>query len=209
MPSTSPTPDFADLDAVRKVVDALVTFDPEQQKRILRWAREKLELPADAPPVSQYGVPEQTLAPRASQEGGEPSRTMDIKTFIESKNPSSDNQFAAAVAYFYRFEAPDHLRKEAITKDDLLEACRQVGRNRISRPDQTLVNAHGQGLLDRAEKGAYSINTVGENLVAVALPSDGGGRAVARGGGKKKPGRRRVATKGAAKRRTSSAKTRR
>jgi hypothetical protein len=35
------------------------------------------------------------------------------------------------------------------------------------------VNAHTQGLLDRGDRGAYVINTVGENLVAMALPSDG------------------------------------
>jgi hypothetical protein len=197
-----PLPDnvnFDDLDAVRKVVDALSTFDPDQQQRILRWAREKLglsvELATPAPMVEQ-GQP--SGGPSRNEETHR-SKSSNIRTFIESKNPSSDNQFAAAVAYFYRFEAPEHERKDAINKDDLLDACRQVGRNRISRPDQTLVNAHGQGLLDREEKGLYRINTVGENLVAVALPSDGR-TTVTRATKKKSPSRKAVKKAASAKR---------
>jgi hypothetical protein len=113
----------------------------------------------------------------------------DIKSFVEKKNPSFDTHFAATVAYYHRFEAPEHLRKESITKEDLQEACRQSGRERLRHPAQTLVNAHAQGLLDRGDRGAYVINTVGENLVAMALPSDGkakpGGRTAPRSGAKK------------------------
>ncbi len=101
-----------------------------------------------------------------------PAQGSDIKSFVEKKKPSSDTQFAATIAYYYRFEAPGHLRKESITSADLQDACRQTGRRRIRHLRQTLVNTHRQGLLDRAERGAYSINTVGENLVAMALPSD-------------------------------------
>jgi hypothetical protein len=38
-----------------------------------------------------------------------------------------------------------------------------------------LINAHHQGLLDRGERGKYEINAVGENLVALSLPSSQGG----------------------------------
>jgi len=47
-----------------------------------------------------------------------------------------------------------------------------VGRARLENPGQTLRNAHHGGLLDRGEgRGLYVINTVGENLVAMTLPS--------------------------------------
>jgi hypothetical protein len=95
----------------------------------------------------------------------------DIKSFMDQKEPSSDTEFAATVAYYYRFEAPVPERRETIGKDDLLEACRLVGRGRPARPAQTLVNAHGAGVLDKAGRGQYLINTVGENLVAITLPS--------------------------------------
>ena len=83
-----------------------------------------------------------------------------------------DVQFAAAVAYYYRFEAPGSHRKSEIGADDLREACRLVNRERFSNPLQTLQNARNLGLLDRPTRGMFSINSVGENLVAMTLPSD-------------------------------------
>lgn len=99
--------------------------------------------------------------------------TQNIKSFVTAKNPRSDVQFAATVAYYFQFEAPQSERKSAINKDDLQDACRKVGRERFKNPYQTLVNAHTLWLLDKgAEKATYSINSVGENLVAMTLPGD-------------------------------------
>lgn len=190
---TKPQPD--DLDAVRTIVGALEGFDAKDKQRIIRWAQEKLGLAQQPPALSSLtatNVDSLTTHPAAP-----PSQGSDIKSFVEKKSPSSDMQFAATVAYYYRFEAPAHLRKESITSEDLQEACRQVGRDRLARPAQTLVNAHAQGLLDRGERGAYSINTVGENLVAMALPSEGKARATA--GTKNRLGGKRT-TKKTAKR---------
>ena len=70
-------------------------------------------------------------------------------------------------------EAPQADKKRAISKDDLQEACRKAGRERLANPGQTLRNAHQLGLLDKGEEpGSFSINTVGENLVAMTLPGD-------------------------------------
>jgi hypothetical protein len=100
--------------------------------------------------------------------------TTDIKTFIAAKRPRKDVQFAATVAYYYRFEAPQAERKDEINKDDLQEATRKAGRERFGNPLQTLNNAHTLGLLDRgSDKGTFTINSVGENLVAMTLPGDG------------------------------------
>jgi hypothetical protein len=167
---TSGTSD--DLDAVRVIVDALGAFQTADRQRILRWAQEKLGLPGfiGAPSTAQQAESAIKHQPESAAVGG----VTDIRTFIEKKKPASDLQFTAAVAYYYRFEAPSDQRKDGITSSDLLDACRQVGRPRMKRPAQTLVNAHRQGLLDRGEPGTYSLSTVGENLVAVALPADGG-----------------------------------
>lgn len=162
-----------DLEAVRTIITALQPFERNDQERILRWTREKLGL-ADhgplttAPPASQISSPSDAAAVSRSAVS-----SRDIKSFIAEKAPASDRQFAAAVAYYHRFEAPEEARKDSITKDDLQEACRLTGRNRFPKPAQTLINTHNAGLLDKAERGAYSISTVGENLVAVTLPSGG------------------------------------
>jgi hypothetical protein len=174
-----------DLDAVRTVVAALEPFDGIQQERIIRWAKEKLGLVGER---SGERDKEDHDGERDSadkhQQGGQHSQ--DIKTFITRKNPRSDVQFAATVAYFYRFEAPQSERKDAIVADDLQEACRKIGRERLNNPAQTLRNAHQQGLLDRpGELGAFSINTVGENLVAMTLPASSGQGSVAKKAQKK------------------------
>lgn len=184
-----------DLEAVRIIVNTLSAFDATEQERILRWSREKLGLPTDAQGSAAVNT-QTSIAPQPPTYGALASRSRntaaDIKSFIAEKIPSSDTQFAAAVAYYYRFEAPEAARKETITADDLQEACRLAGRSRIQKPAQTLINAHNGGLLDKAgDRGTYSISTVGENLVAMTLPSGAGKKTRA---GKKSTTKRRDKT---------------
>lgn len=155
---------------MRIIVGALEKFDASSQQRVLRYVQEKLGLGVSPKSSDLQPKKEPDLgAPLAA-----PGAGSDIKSFIEKKNPNSDTQFAAAVAYYYQFEVPPGMQKTSITSDDLQDACRKVGRDRFPKPAQTLVNAHNLGLLDKAgERGSYALSTVGENLVAVALPSDG------------------------------------
>jgi hypothetical protein len=161
-----------DLEAVRTVVDALKDFKLEEQQRIFRWAAEKLgvSLPAGTGQVPTAGTLATTPA-RPAITPAAPGGATDIKTFMGEKKPRNDVQYAAAVAYYYRFEAPPAEKKDTINKDDLQEATRKSGRDRFTNPLQTLNNAHTLGLLDRGpEKGTFVINSVGENLVAMTLP---------------------------------------
>ena len=170
-----------DLDAVRAISETLKNFKSEEQQRILRWAVEKLGLPSPSGLTTPAGstvtpsptVPS-TLSSRTPATATSTNGGVDIKSFIDLKQPRSDVQFAAAVAYYLRFDAPLAERKEAINKEDLQEACRKAKRDRLKNPYQTLVNAHTLGLLDKgSEKATFAINTVGENLVAMTLPGDG------------------------------------
>jgi len=175
-------PALDDLEAVRTIVNALQGFDPNDQERVLRWAREKIGLSVQAVPVISPATPTKGGPSPGVVSASSPDRPTshmsDIKAFLTLKEPKSDLQFAAVVTYFYKFEAPESERKTSVTADDLQEACRKAGRQRLTKPGQTLINAHAQGYLDKAgERGAYSINTVGENLVAMTLP---GGKATNR-----------------------------
>jgi hypothetical protein len=118
-----------------------------------------------------------------------PTGTKDLRTFVAEKQPNSDVQFAATVAFYHRFEAPAGQRKESINADDLKEACRLVNRKRFKLPLTTLNNARNLGLLDSAGRGLFAINSVGENLVAMTLPS-GTGNARPKG---KKPAKKKAA----------------
>ncbi len=157
-----------DLEAVRTIVATLEPFDVTEKERIIRWAREKLSLP-----VQGTTIHEAINQKKHTDSRQYVSKTrQDIKAFINEKNPRSDMQFAATVVYYYAFEAPESNKKDAISGDDLQEACRLAGRTRLTNPGQTLRNAAFQGLLDKLDRGTFSINAVGENLVAMTLPSE-------------------------------------
>jgi hypothetical protein len=179
------SPKTDDLEAVRTVVEAVQDFKPDEQQRIFRWAAEKLGISVPTP--SGYTPPPHTPGtphPPSPLGGG-----INIKTFMAEKKPRNDVQYAAAVAYFYRFEAPEAEKKDAINKDDLQESTRKAGRQRFTNPLQTLNNAHTLGLLDRSgEKGSFVINSVGENLVAMTLPDGGTPKKTAKKKAAKKKG---------------------
>jgi hypothetical protein len=159
-----------DFEAVRTIVETLKDFEGKDQERILRWAREKLGLAVSSAAAQEAAFAHSGDTSRAVPTSGKPT---DIKTFVDFKNPQSDSQFAATVAYYYRFEAPEPQRKPTLSSTDLQDACRQTDRERIKHPAQTLVNAYTQGYMDKGpERGTYVLNTVGENLVAMALPSE-------------------------------------
>lgn len=167
---TKPPDDF---EAVRLVIEALEPFDPKERERIIRWAAEKLGM-GTAPPHFSSGEAVLNLAQTARV----PAAPKDIKSFVLQKNPRSDNQMAAVVAFFHHFEAASGERKESIGKEDLIDACRKSDRKRPKRPEQVLVNTYHAGLLDKAgTAGQYRLNSVGENLVAMVLPEQRGSSA--------------------------------
>ena len=113
---------------------------------------------------------------------------MDIKQFTVSKAPRSDMQFAAVVAYYYRFAAPEGEQQDTISAEDLTNAARLVGRRRPGRI--TLNNAKSAGYLDSVERGTFRITNVGENLVVITLPGGAG-----EGGASNKRRRKKAAKK--------------
>lgn len=159
-----------DFEAAKAVADLLKDLEGDRQARVLRWVSESLGI------VVPDKIQEEALAKRHGNLERDRMMTTDIKAFVASKDPKSDNQFAATVAYFYQFEAPQNQRRESITAEILQEATRLCGRDRLSNPGKTLGNAKDMGYLDLADRGEFKINTVGENLVAMTLP--GQGRAV-------------------------------
>ena len=169
------------FEAAKTIVETVKTFDLKDQEMIFRWAAESLGIAGPivaSSPVSQSASPQSPA--HGSQHGAQAqpgaqstsAPTQDIKTFVAAKSPKSDVQFAATVAYYYQFLAPQAHRKTTITQEDLLDACRKADWQRPPSPYQTLNNAFHLGLLDRPEKGTFSINSVGENLVAMTLPGD-------------------------------------
>ncbi len=166
-----------DFDVAKRVSDELRAIPKDRQARVLRWVAETLgiaQVLPTAPGMSVSQPPSQSGAGDVSRPSPlPPGVSKDIRAFVGEKSPQSDNQFAAVVAYYYRFEAPVSQRKSAIGGADLQEAARLAGRRRPANPRQTLKNAKNLGYLDNIDRGQFAINTVGENLVAMTLPGGG------------------------------------
>lgn len=167
----------SDFDAAKAVAEQLKDMEKERQERILRWVAESLNLDLGIAPATERGTAETTASRGATSLQKEVQfshqRPADIKSFVDSKRPKSDVQFATVVAYYYRFETSAENRMEAIDAETLQEAARLAGRRRLSKPLKTLNNAKTLGYLDSAERGQFRINSVGENLVAMTLPGAG------------------------------------
>lgn len=165
--------EIEDFDTAKAVFEKLKDVPAERRKRILNWVAEGLGVvlqsapAAVAPPMVTPPVPS---TPAAAPGHPLQAPPIDIKSFVATKAPKSDVQFAATVAYYYRFEAPAASRRETIDGDTLQEAARLAGRNRLANPRVTLNNAKNLGYLDGNSPGEFSINSVGENLVAMTLP---------------------------------------
>lgn len=191
---TNPSPPPDEFEVAKVVSEKLKTLPADRQERVLRWVAESLGVslpPRDSPPP-QRGYIE---APRPIERATDSPR--DIKSFVAEKNPSSDQQFATVVAYYYQFEAPPSQRRRTIDGKVLQEATRLAGRKRVAKPIATLNNAKAQGYLDSVGRGEFGINSVGENLVAMALPGSGKDSA----GARRTPGKRTSQTEARARRR--------
>jgi hypothetical protein len=161
-----------EFDAAKIIVDALKGLDQQQQDRAIRFASESvgLQLPAHRPASFPGAANTGSSVVEAAQPAGQ--NLVDIKQFVDSKSPKSDQQFATVVAYYYRFVSPAQHHKESINAEDLKNAARLVGRKQPGDASATLHNAKNSGYLDSVAKGAFQINSVGENLVAITLPGD-------------------------------------
>ena len=169
----------SDFIAAEEIKSILHDRQKAEQERIMRWVTESLGLSAIPTGVgghSPSAPPSPSTTPSTHSEERGPSlhtstRQKDIKMFVDEKQPKTDIQFAAVVAYYHRFEAEEPIRKGTITAEDLQEATRLAVRSRFKAPHSTLNNAVKQGYFDRAGRGEFKLNAVGENLVAMALPT--------------------------------------
>ncbi len=168
MPEQNTDPE---LQAIQHVVEALEPLDPDARTRVLVYIFQRLNLSLSnvtnsAPPiaapiiaVSRWRIPT-------------PASTFtDIRTLKAAKQPKSDNQMAALVAYYLRELAPIGDRKQAISHEDIEKYFKQAGYPLPKRIVMTLTNAKSAGYFDSAGSGLFNLNPVGHNLVVHGMPS--------------------------------------
>lgn len=165
----------SDFLAAEEIKGILNGREKTEQERIIRWVSESLELSISGrgarahPPDAHAAV----VVPPTVGDADRSSRAKDMRSWVGEKQPKSDTQFAAVVAYFFRFIATDTERKDSITSEDLQTAARLAQWKVFKDPSVPLNNAIKQGYVDRVGRGTYRLNAVGENLVAMTLPGTG------------------------------------
>jgi hypothetical protein len=167
--------DFMAAEEIKAILDGR---DKIEQERILRWVSESIGVAAA--PIVTSPAPVSALPTAQVSLAASGSRRKDIESFVAEKGPKNDVQFAAVAAYFYRFEASEAERKDFIVAEDLQTAGRQARGYGFTKPLTTLNNAVALGYFDRAGRGEFKLNAVGENLVAMTLPSGDSNRKPAR-----------------------------
>ena len=175
----------SELKAIETITEVLKKLEKTTQQRVLQYAMQHLGLRI-----------EEAQEEQASQHLQQ--RVVDIRTLRAQKQPSSDIEMAAIVAYYLSELAPAENRKDVIGTDDIKTYFNQAGHPPPSGPQFTLPNAKSAGYFESAGHGKYRLNPVGHNLVAHGLPR-------AKGESPSRPIRRR--TKGKKKAKSSKKKT--
>ena len=199
MSSPSANSGKSPLDAAQKIVAELTGMAPEHQSLALRFATETLGLtvPAASSPTATHTV----HSPQRLSHAASVDHSTDIRSFTAMKAPKSDQQFSAVVAYFYQLESKPDQRKETIDADVMKEAARLAGWPQVQRWAMTLTNAKNAGYLDAAGTGKFKLSSVGENLVAITLPGDGGAPGRRQSSTAKKKSKKKAPTKSVEKKR--------
>ena len=168
-----------EFEAIKTITGVLESLNASAQQRVLRFAMEHLGLGADLRGQEQEGGGGAEVQEGAEQENHEAKekQIVDIRTFKNEKDPQSDVQMAALVAYYLAELAPEERRKDAISKSDVIEYFKQAGYPLPEAPKDTLPHAKSAGYFDKAGHGRYKLNPVGHNLVVHKLPGPVGDKA--------------------------------
>lgn len=196
-----------ELEAIKAVTEALSPLDGDVRKRVLLYVLEHLGIRLQNGHGSE-SPPTLPLEPTHPEAPGAPPgyRIVDIRSLRQEKNPTSDVQMAAVVAYYLSKLAPSDERKDTVTAADIKKYFDQAGHPLPADANMTLNNARKAGYLDRVDRGQFRLNPVGHNLVVHGLPksADSSSVPVKRSkknrGGRPQNRRKRVPTKSKAPR---------
>ncbi len=159
-----------ELEAIKAITEVLKPLDNTVQQRVLQYAMQHLGLQ-----VEQANQPPTILSENKGTQTEPPAqhlqrRVVDIRSLRDQKQPNSDMEMAAIVAYYLSQLAPEEERKNVIVIKDITKYFNQAGYRLPTGPQFTLPNAKAAGYFESAGRGKYRLNPVGHNLVAYGLP---------------------------------------
>jgi len=159
-----------ELKAIETITSTLKSFDKTAQQRVLQYAMQHLGLEIGQVYQLKQGLQVNTgLQKEAMGKHGQ-QQMVDIRSLRNKKQPNSDMEMAAIVAYYLSELTPEENRKDVIATEDIKTYFKQAGHPLPKAPEFTLPNAKGAGYFESAGRGKYRLNPVGHNLVVHGLP---------------------------------------
>ena len=178
-----------EVQALGQVLAALQGLEESQQRWVISASLSNLGLAAGEipPPLGSRTPPRQPPGLPGTQQQAS-GATGTPKEFLRAKNPQTDTQRIACLAYFLT-----HQRGQPHFKTrDLTSLNTEAAGIRLSNPSFAVGNATKQGhYLAPAGGGKKQITSIGEEVVN-ALPDQDAVRAVGQSRPRRKAGKRRV-----------------
>jgi len=157
-----------EIKAMDLTYKALVNLNPDEQRRVLAWLPQKLNLiPAERPPIG--GGP---LAGASTASGahtltlkGEPGSREHAKAFMSQKKPGDFQERVACLAYYLTH----YMNTPTFKTRDITKMNSLAGQPNLSNPAVFVNNSVRSQYLSSAGKGQRQITSRGEAVVD-ALP---------------------------------------
>lgn len=167
--------DDGEVKAISLLLQALKPLDANARARVLDFVFKKLDVkpmvPANLGPEKPLGDAEM-LTPQHPAATAHRTDTSDIRTLAREKNPSTQNERVALVAYYLDQVAPENEAKDFITSDDVKSYFIQAGFELPTALSMALNHAKNAGYLNALGSGKFRLNAVGHNLIAHKLPTE-------------------------------------
>ncbi|RKZ36142.1 MAG: hypothetical protein DRQ49_18405 [Gammaproteobacteria bacterium] len=159
-----------ELKAIETITKTLADLDKAAQQRVLQYSMQHLDLHVEH--FNQLpAIPPEKKGEQAKQSMQHLQQLpVDIRSLSDQKQPNSDMEMAAIVAYYLSEVAPEDERKDSIVTKDIKKYFKQAGYPLPGGPQFTLPNAKAAGYFESAGHGKYKLNPVGYNLVVHGLP---------------------------------------
>ena len=156
-----------DVEALSTILNILRQLDADTQKRVLQSALTMLNLPVQHKGVSHSGG---TLPPVQSVPGQEFSRDRSLspKAFLMDKQPRSDVERVACLAYYLtHYRETPHFKSVDISSLNV-----EAAQPKFSNAWVAVDNARARGYLVPATRGNKQISSVGEKFVELLPDRD-------------------------------------
>ncbi|MBL8572838.1 MAG: hypothetical protein JNM13_04100 [Hyphomicrobiaceae bacterium] len=160
--------------AIDEIIAALSGMDAKAQIIAISAACQQLDISNEiVTPTNSQGAASPQIGSNYPAVGTH-KIVSDIRSFAESKAPSSAKEMACIVAYYLDNMAAADETKSTIGAADIEKYFKQANYPLPQAVKQLLPDAKNAGYFDSADRGTYKLNAVGHNLVAHTLPRASG-----------------------------------